>query len=146
MHHVLEHVHDPRAALAWCRRVLRPDGLLSIAVPNPAGLGHRVFGACWRGLEPPRHLSLFEASALRALLAEAGFAIERLRTTTECATEIWCYGRLLRRGRLDGTGLAPHLGPWLHAEGRAFRLVEELLRGFWPTVGEVIAVVARRAN
>jgi SAM-dependent methyltransferase len=144
LHHVLEHVHDPRAALAWCRRVLRPGGRLSIAVPNPAGLGHWGYGGGWRGLEPPRHLSLFDARALCGLLGEYGFRVDRLRTTTECATEVWCHGRLLRRGSLDGRGLAPHLGLRLHAEGRLFRLAEELARGFWPGVGEAIAVVATR--
>jgi len=33
-YHVFEHVHDVKAAIAECRRVLRPNGLMYVGVPN----------------------------------------------------------------------------------------------------------------
>src|SRR5208283_4697550 len=53
--HVIEHVHDPVALLAECRRVLKPDGSVVIVTPNIRSLGHQKFQSLWRGLEPPRH-------------------------------------------------------------------------------------------
>jgi 2-polyprenyl-3-methyl-5-hydroxy-6-metoxy-1,4-benzoquinol methylase len=71
--HVIEHVHDPRSLLRDCRRLLKPNGYFWIETPNIASHGHRLFGHHWRGLEPPRHLMLFNWALLAELLAEAGF-------------------------------------------------------------------------
>lgn len=73
MNHVIEHLHDPARMLRLCHRVLRPSGLLWIATPNLDSLGLALFGPCWRGLEPPRHLVMFTFDALRAALRRAGF-------------------------------------------------------------------------
>ena len=64
MNHVIEHVYDPTALVAECRRLLRRGGVLISVTPNPNSYGHGIFGAAWRGLEPPRHLHLFSAPAL----------------------------------------------------------------------------------
>ncbi len=71
--HVIEHVHDPLALLLECRRVLRPGGTIWVATPNLDASGRRVFGEDYVQLDAPRHLVLFTRSALRALLARAGF-------------------------------------------------------------------------
>jgi 2-polyprenyl-3-methyl-5-hydroxy-6-metoxy-1,4-benzoquinol methylase len=71
--HVIEHVHDPRSLLRDCQRLLKPNGYFWIETPNIASHGHRLFGRHWRGLEPPRHLLLFNWSLLVKLLEEAGF-------------------------------------------------------------------------
>lgn len=71
--HVIEHVHDPRALLQAARKLLKPGGFFWIETPNADAHGHRVFGADWRGLEPPRHLQLFTPDVLRDLMQEAGF-------------------------------------------------------------------------
>ena len=55
------------------RRVLRPGGTIWVATPNLDASGRRVFGEDYVQLDAPRHLVLFTRSALRALLARAGF-------------------------------------------------------------------------
>lgn len=72
--HVMEHVHEPRAVLESCYRLLKPGGRLWIETPNIRSLGASRFRSNWRGLEPPRHLVLFNFQSLRTALALAGFS------------------------------------------------------------------------
>lgn len=71
--HVIEHVHDPESLLRSARELLEPGGVLWIESPNLNAHGHARFGAAWRGLEPPRHLQLFQHQSLHALLVKTGF-------------------------------------------------------------------------
>lgn len=76
--HVIEHVHDPARFLQQIASLLRADGTIWLATPNAQSIGHRRYGRAWRGLEPPRHLTIFSAQALRGLLEKAGFTAIRL--------------------------------------------------------------------
>ncbi len=71
--HVIEHVHDPMLALQEVRRILKPGGLVWIATPNMDSFGHNRFRRYWRGIEPPRHLVLFNRTNIKMLLEASGF-------------------------------------------------------------------------
>lgn len=71
--HVIEHVHEPVATLKAAYRLLKPGGQLWLETPNIDSLGHRYYMKNWRGLEPPRHLVLFNRSSLTNALATADF-------------------------------------------------------------------------
>ena len=73
MAHVIEHLHHPVEALRTCYQLLAPNGVLWIETPNITSLGHQLFGPDWRGIEPPRHLVLFNLNALSSALKDAGF-------------------------------------------------------------------------
>jgi SAM-dependent methyltransferase len=73
--HVLEHLHDPVAALREIDRILKPGGTLYIATPNLRSSGHRRFGRDWLHLDPPRHLTIFDAETLRLALDLCGFVV-----------------------------------------------------------------------
>lgn len=73
MSHVIEHVQNPNETLARLYRLLKPGGMLWIETPNLASVGHQHYGRYWRGLEPPRHLVLFNVRSLSAALSSAGF-------------------------------------------------------------------------
>ena len=78
--HSLEHLFSPVDALTRARRLLRPEGLLVIAVPNAGSLEAKLFGPCWFPWQLPRHLYHFEQETLKRLLKRAGFRVVRFRT------------------------------------------------------------------
>lgn len=71
--HVIEHLHDPFSALQRCYDLLNPGGWIWIETPNVDAQGHELFGPSWRGLEPPRHLVLFNRPSLIDVLRKVGF-------------------------------------------------------------------------
>ena len=75
---VLEHTHSPRALLQNARRILRPDGLLMLKVPNADCLEARLWGNHWMGWDIPRHLYHFTPQTLMGLLDIAGFRVREL--------------------------------------------------------------------
>jgi 2-polyprenyl-3-methyl-5-hydroxy-6-metoxy-1,4-benzoquinol methylase len=106
--HVLEHVFDPAAFVAVCRRLLRPGGQATLVTPNAGGLGLRRFGRDWRGLEPPRHLHLFNRDTLLKVLRGQGFAAAGAFTSVRDAHNIYVSSMRLRRGEAQG-GARPFL-------------------------------------
>jgi SAM-dependent methyltransferase len=73
--HSLEHLSDPLAALDRATRLLKPGGLLVIAVPNFDSLQAAVSGRFWFHLDVPRHYVHFTARALRRAVEGRGFRI-----------------------------------------------------------------------
>lgn len=70
---VLEHVPDPRMTLTEVARVLKPEGLLALSLPNPTCPEAKIFGDSWIGWDRPRHLYLFTPDILQKYLWDAGF-------------------------------------------------------------------------
>ena len=79
--HVLEHLRSPQAALAEIHRLLKPSGLLIVAVPNIASLESRIFGRHWLHLDLPRHCYHFSRRTLTEMLLKARFEIVKFQRT-----------------------------------------------------------------
>ena len=76
---VLDHLADPRQALAEAERILKPRGMLLLtSLVNGQSYCARVFGGGYR-LLAPNHLYYFSPQTLRRLLAETGYKVEELR-------------------------------------------------------------------
>jgi len=73
MSHVIEHVHYPVHFVKQAYECLKPGGILYIDTPNIESFGAKRFGRSWRGIESPRHLTLFSELGLRTALKNSGF-------------------------------------------------------------------------
>lgn len=76
--HVFEHLADPNRYLKEINRILKPNGLLVITLPNIASWQSRLFKAQWFHLDAPRHLFNFSPTTLQALLEKNDFTIQRI--------------------------------------------------------------------
>ena len=72
--HVIEHVYEPTELVRQCFSLLNVDGVLWLETPNVDSFGHTLYKSNWRGLEPPRHIMLFNIATINSMLKEAGFA------------------------------------------------------------------------
>ncbi len=70
--HVIEHVTDPVAVIKRLGQLLKPGGLLFIAVPNVDSLGRSIFGKSWYYYLPDEHLFLFNEKSMHQAVSLAG--------------------------------------------------------------------------
>jgi SAM-dependent methyltransferase len=77
-HYVLEHVNDLCGAFGTFKTLLKPGGLLYIAVPNIRSWEARLFKPRWHGLDAPRHLVFPEAVHFKTLAEKYGFSVSQI--------------------------------------------------------------------
>jgi SAM-dependent methyltransferase len=77
--HVLEHIRDPHQMLADGIRLLKPGGVIAVAVPNIASWQARFTRGSWFHLDLPRHLWHFSETWLSAALHELGYELQNVR-------------------------------------------------------------------
>ncbi len=80
LYHVLEHLPDLSASLVKIRRILKPDGVLILQVPNFASRQRRLFGRRWSLYDPPRHLQDFTPQTLDKVLKDNGLVMTHVDT------------------------------------------------------------------
>ncbi len=75
MHHMLEHVADPRRTLEAASERLRPGGKVLVRLPVAGSAAHRRFGADWFNLDAPRHLAIPSLGGMEKVAARAGLKL-----------------------------------------------------------------------
>ncbi len=78
LHYVLEHLVNPAETLDEIRRILKPDGLCYIRIPNIASLTYRLFGRYWFPLDIPRHVFHYTPATFTRLARQHGFAVRHI--------------------------------------------------------------------
>jgi SAM-dependent methyltransferase len=78
LYHVLEHISDPRAALAQVKKLAKPGALIVIEVPNVGGLEARWKGPRWHYYKVD-HVCYFRAHDLQRLAGDLDLRILGVR-------------------------------------------------------------------
>jgi 2-polyprenyl-3-methyl-5-hydroxy-6-metoxy-1,4-benzoquinol methylase len=79
MWHVLEHMEDPAKQFQTNNQLLKPDGLLVVALPNYESWDAYHYGKFWAAYDVPRHLFHFSQRSMAQLSERTGFRIEEIR-------------------------------------------------------------------
>ena len=116
---VIEHLADPPAALAECRRVLVPGGWVLVITSNAHSLARPLLGRSWSWHQDPTHRHLFSRRSLSGALAAAGFGEQRVRTVFNFLTVGESTPRLRPLARLGCLVTVPWVGDGLWAWARA---------------------------
>ena len=75
-HHVIEHIPDPTAAMRQLYRIIRPGGSLVLGTPDFDSGAARRWGARYRLLHDPTHISLFSNDSMHRFLRSQGFHVD----------------------------------------------------------------------
>jgi 2-polyprenyl-3-methyl-5-hydroxy-6-metoxy-1,4-benzoquinol methylase len=142
MGNVIEHVYEPRSFLRECFRILRPNGQLVILTPNTESWGHRHFKQDWRGLEPPRHLQIFNLRNLSRAVQDAGFSLRTARTSSRGAWYILgTSARIRETRRQDSAAIQPTALPF-SPRGLIYSAVGRAAKTLRSTAGDELLLIA----
>ncbi len=78
--HVIEHVLDPLETLSQAKKLLAPNGLIVMLLPNIDSYGFKKFSNCWFPLDPPRHIIQFSPETVRLLIDKVGLDVRDIHT------------------------------------------------------------------
>jgi SAM-dependent methyltransferase len=102
MEAVFEHMLHPEAILTQMRRLLRPGGVLFLAVPNQDSLSARMQGRYWAWAAPPDHLYFYNRANLSLLVEKHGFRVIEAITGDyyhRSIPQMYSFRRALNLGR-----------------------------------------------
>lgn len=140
--HVIEHVHDPIGLLKQCWGCLKPGGRLVVVTPNVDAWMHRRAEQNWLGLDPPRHLCLFTASALADAAKRAGFCDIRVRQSVrEANVQYIAAKQIAKSGRYGWRQPVPLP---LRLAGQVIQYLEPTLMAMGMAEGEELVLTAKR--
>jgi len=100
VHHTLEHLYSPSAAIRRSYEILRPGGTLLVTVPKFDSWPRYVSGRFWAHLDLPRHLHHFTQPVLLKLIQDAGFGVREVRLSSRPITLYFTLRTLKRAGQL----------------------------------------------
>ena len=76
--HVLEHFQEPFKIMEEISRLLKPDGVCVVALPNISSLDAEHYGKDWAALDVPRHLWHFSPSTFSIFAGRNSFKISEI--------------------------------------------------------------------
>ncbi|MCF8297507.1 MAG: class I SAM-dependent methyltransferase [Saprospiraceae bacterium] len=78
MWHVLEHVPLLNERIKELKRLLKPNGVIFIAIPNPDSWDAKHYKEYWAAYDVPRHLYHFTQKATKKLLERNNFRVSKI--------------------------------------------------------------------
>ncbi|OQX21931.1 MAG: hypothetical protein BWK75_02055 [Candidatus Altiarchaeales archaeon A3] len=79
LNHVFEHVLNPSETMKELKRILKPGGILIIAVPNLNSLAYKIFGKFFYQLDVPKHLFHYYDKNLKIYASKFNLKVEKMR-------------------------------------------------------------------
>ena len=73
--HVFEHLYDINASLIQLKQLLKPEGVLILALPNYASFDAQYYKEYWAAYDVPRHLSHFQPETIKQLSQKHGMKV-----------------------------------------------------------------------
>jgi len=132
--HVLEHVPNPIELMSESLRILNDGGKFVAVTPNSDSALHRLFRVNWRGLEPPRHIHIFNEKSLRLAAEKAGFSKVEIITSNYSAAGVFNASYCIATGCKQSI--------WLRILANIARLFLTIYHYFSPMSGEELVVIA----
>lgn len=112
--HVLEHLPSPESSLGKYRELLKPGGILVIAVPNFESHDRIHYQNHWAALDVPRHLWHFTPKGLISIAESSGFDLLQKRAL---GLDVFYISYLSEKNR-----------------GKSFPFVRGLFKASWFTI------------
>lgn len=78
MWHVLEHVPNVQKQITELNRIVKPNGIIIIAVPNFNSYDAKYYGKHWAAYDVPRHLWHFSKTAIKNLFESQGMKLVKI--------------------------------------------------------------------
>src|SRR5690606_13537990 len=77
--HVLEHLPNLEAQLTLLKKILKPQGVLIIAVPNYKSYDASYYKNFWAAFDAPRHLWHFSKTSISKLVAKEQMTVVNIK-------------------------------------------------------------------
>jgi SAM-dependent methyltransferase len=129
---VIEHLPDPGAALRRITRLLAPQGVLYLALPDAGSVAAQLLGSRWWSVIPT-HVQYFTRASIARLLARHSYVVEWMGSAPKAFTVRYYLERL--------EGYTKPLAGAAVATAERAGLAERIV---WPNLRDRMAVVARR--
>jgi SAM-dependent methyltransferase len=153
--HVVEHVPEPLVTLRAIRDLLKPGGVLLMAVPNFGSIAARLLRRGWEWFGPPAHLWYFDRKGLGSLAARAGLRQVFVTTVQGDGTPLPLAAALapvrvaIRRRvapgfwRVGAGGATPRPSPLRGVAGTVYLAGNRVLKQVWRWGDEELWMAAR---
>lgn len=144
LHHSLEHMPDPTAALQKVYELVKPGGMALVRIPIMGNYGWQTYKEYWCGLDAPRHIFIPSEKGLKHLVQSVGFTIERFYYDSYDYI-IWCseqYKKGIALHDPNSQAINPGKSMFTKEDLKAFRkkMTEENKKGN----GDMAAIYLRK--
>ncbi len=99
--HVMEHIPGLAEKMNQIRKLLKPDGILIIAVPNPEAADAKYYKNYWAGYDLPRHLYHFRKQDITMLCQQNGFKVSAMKPMKFDAYYVSMLSEKYRKGKIQ---------------------------------------------
>ena len=98
--HVLEHLPNLDESIEKLKALIKPNGILVLALPNFRSWDAQHYGPYWAGYDVPRHLWHFSKPSVIELFGNSGFELEKIRPMHMDAFYVSLLSEKYRSGKM----------------------------------------------